>query len=288
MSPRVFRRKYLNHFFGKILVLTGCFGTSTSPSPSCRSLSLPEPTATVAKATGSCRDVATMAPPRTPGGPPVGLLDLADDVVSLIAEHVWAAKGGGHGLVGACRRTRRIGLAALPSLVLWCCPVSGDSGRVPPPPVPAGRAPPPHPSGVDARLPSLVAFLALATGVRSVTLEEQRPVPSAAAAASSASPAPPCACPFAVRMGMWRAVGAAFGGRPLDALKAGDTAAASFLGGRATGGGGGSGGRLRILDLVVTSSQVVGEVATALQSVALTLQEKSVSESQVLRLKIPG
>lgn len=72
---------------------------------------------------------------------------------------------------------------------------------------------------------------------------------------------------------MWRTVGAAFGGRPLDALKAGDTAAASFLGGRATGGGGGSGGRLRRLDLVVTSPRVVGEVAAALQSVSPTLTD---------------
>jgi len=71
-----------------------------------------------------------MAPPRTSGGPPAGLLDLPDEAVSLIAEHVWAAKGDGRGLVGACRRTRRIGLAALPSLVLPTGKISWISSRL--------------------------------------------------------------------------------------------------------------------------------------------------------------
>jgi len=98
-------------------------------------------------------------------------------------------------------------------------------------------------------------------------------VPSAAAAGTAATPTPPCACPFAVRMGVWRAVGAAVRGRPLKRLKARDAAATSFLGGRSTGSGGGGGGRLRVLELVMTSPSVVGEVATALQSVAPTLTQ---------------
>jgi len=229
-----------------------------------------------AESTGSRRDVATVAPPPTPGGPPVGLLDLPDDALSLIAEHVWASKGDGSGLVGACRRTRRIGLAALPSLILRWCPVRSRFRRVPPPPAPTGRDPPPHPPSLDARLPSLLSFLALATGIRSVTLVDERLLPSTAAATTAATPAPPCARPMAVRMGVWRAVGAALAGRPLDKLCAVEAAAASFLGGRLSGGGGGGGCRLRVLDLVMASAQVVGEAVTALQYVAPTLTELTI------------
>jgi len=224
-----------------------------------------------AESTGSDGDVATVAPPPPPGGPPVGLLDLPDDALSLIANHLWASKGGCRGLIGACRRTRRVSLAALPSLIFRWRPACDSTGPVPSQPAPAGRAPAPHPLSLDARLPSLSAFLALATGVRSVTLEDQRPEPSAAAAGTAATPAPPCACPFAVRMGVRRAVGAAVRGRPLDRLKARDAAATSFLGGRSTGSGGGGGGRLRVLELVMASPSVVGEVAMAFQSVAPTL-----------------
>jgi len=229
-----------------------------------------------AEDTGSSRDVTTVAPPPTLGGPPVGLLDLPDDALSLIAEHVWASKGDGSGLVGACRRTRRIGLAALPSLILRWCPVCSCFGRVPPPPAPAGGAPPPHPPSLDARLPSLFAFLALATGIRSVTLVDERLMSSAAAATTAATPAPPCARPTAVRMGVWGAVGAALAGRPLNELCAVEAAAASFFGGRLSGGGGGGGCRLRVLNLVVASAQVVGEAVTALQYVAPTLTELTI------------
>jgi len=71
-----------------------------------------------AESMGSDGDVATVAPPPTPGGPPVGLLDLPDDALSLIANHLWASKGDCRGLIGACRRTRQVSLAALPSLIV--------------------------------------------------------------------------------------------------------------------------------------------------------------------------
>jgi len=231
------------------------------------------------KATGSCSDIAIVAPLPTPGGRPVDLLDLPDDALSLIAEHVWASRGNARGLVGACRRTRRIGLAALPSLVIRWCPVCSHFGCITPPPTPAGRAPPLHPRGLDARLPSLIEFLALATGVRSVTLVDRSFVPSAAAAAAAvaaaATPVPPCACPVAVRKGVWRLVGAALGGRRLHTLKACEAVAASFLGGLSSclGGAHDGGGRLRVLELGVTSPPTVNEAAMALHSVAPTLTE---------------
>jgi len=244
-----------------------------------RSLLLSQPTMSDTKATGSCSDIGIMAPLPTPGGRPMGLLDLPDDALSLIAEHVWASRGNARGLVGACRRTRRIGLAALPSLVIRWCPVCSLFGCITPPPTPAGRAPPLHPRGLDARLPSLIEFLALATGVRSVTLVDRSFVPSAAAAAAAvvaaATPVPPCACPVAVRKGVWRLIGAALGGRPLHTLKACDAVATSFLGGLSSclGGGGDGGGRLRVLKLGVTSPPMVNEAAMALHSVAPTLTE---------------
>ena len=209
-----------------------------------------------------------------PDHPLVQLLDLHDDALGLIAAHLWApGGGGGGGFVGACRRTRRVGLAALPSLTIRWCAACCRWPRAPSPPLqPDGPRPlesdsplRPHPPALDARLPSLIAFLATATGVRKVFIVDAPALPHSDGDGNDPPP-PPCSRSDDEREKVWRAVGAALGGIPLVNIGGSGAVASVLIGRQAV-----DGGRLRTLRLMDVDRHAVLSAAMALQSVASTV-----------------
>jgi len=197
----------------------------------------------------------------------VHLLDLPDDVLVLVAARLWAPGGGGGAkFVAACHRTRRLGLAALRTLTIRWCPARCHwPEQSTPGPDKSDRPLHPHPPALDARLPSLIAFLAVATRVRVLTIVDSPALPRSDSN-GDASPRPPCSRGDDEREEVWRAVGAALGGHPLDEVK-GDGAVASVLVGRKAVGG----ARLRVLHLTGVGHRAVPTMAVALRGVASTV-----------------
>jgi len=220
-----------------------------------------------------CSSSGAVTPPSPPpssgqpNGPAVHLLDLPDDVLVLVAARLWApGGGGGGGFVAASHRTRRLGLAALRTLTLrWCTACCNQPGTSTPGPDKSVSPVHPHPPALDARLPSLTAFLAVATCIRVLTIVDAPALPRSNGN-GDASPPPPCRRGDDEREEVWRAVGAALGGRPLDKVT-GDGAVASVLAGREAVGG----TRLRVLHLNGVGHRAVPMMAVALRGVAPTV-----------------
>lgn len=151
---------------------------------------------------------------------PVRLLDLDDDSLRLIAARCWEG-GSAAGLIGACRRTRRAGLAALTRLRLtWCaaCEPRRQSDETC---EAVATAAGPHPPSLATRLPSLLSFLSRASGIRQVRLHDGRPRWMRRL---------PCHAPCATRERVWREVGEALRGIPLAFLSVRGEAAAALIG----------------------------------------------------------
>lgn len=151
---------------------------------------------------------------------PLCLLDLDDDVLGLIAARCWE-DGHAASLIAACRRTRRVALAALTCLRLtWCdrCDrlqqgdvEAGDS-------VVASSGP--HSPSLATRLPSLRSFLSRATGVHEVCLSD---------GCARRGQSEPCKQPRASRERVWKAVGVALRSTPLVSVSVHGLAALAAL-----------------------------------------------------------
>lgn len=220
------------------------------PDPLATTASTPTPTLTPTPVTAAGGTIPTSTTATTtsttstrhprPPSRPLTLMDLDDDTLGLIAGHCWAAAAA-DGFFGACRRTRAVGMAAIPDVSLeWCAACDGEL-----PPPPTGLAAPAHPPCLVDRLPSTVAWLRRATHLRTAVLVDDADVAAADggdadggadadADAAAAVGAPPCAAvPPAVRAHAWQTVGATLVAAPLGALLVVGARAAAALGGLA-------------------------------------------------------
>lgn len=151
---------------------------------------------------------------------PLCLLDLDDDVLGLIAAHCWA-NGHAAGLIGACRRTRQVGMGALTRLRLSCCdgwdrPERKDTEEGEAVAAFSG----PHFRFLATCLPSLRSFLCCATDVHEVWLSDGR-----ACMAESEH----CRQPRAAKERVWRAAGVALRDTPLVSVSVFGLAAMAAL-----------------------------------------------------------